>query len=69
MRDILNKAMDGLPDQYRTILLLRDIEGLSNEEVAQVVGDTVPAVKSRLHRARMALRDELSRHLGPRLST
>lgn len=68
MRGILSKAMDGLPDQYRAVLVLRDIEGLSNEEVAQVVGDTVPAVKSRLHRARMALREELTRHLGPRVS-
>jgi RNA polymerase sigma-70 factor (ECF subfamily) len=42
------------------------LEGLSNEEVAEIVGDPVPAVKSRVHRARMALREELTRHLGPR---
>ena len=65
-REILSKAIDSLPDLYRTVLVLRDVEGLSNEEVAQVVGDSVPAVKSRLHRARMALRETLTRHLGPR---
>lgn len=65
-REILHRAIDGLPDPYRTVLLLRDGEGLSTEEVAGVVGESVPAVKSRLHRARMALREELTRHLGPR---
>ena len=65
-QEILHRTIDGLPEQYRSVLILRDIEGLSTEEVAGVVGDTVPAVKSRLHRARMALREELTRHLGPR---
>lgn len=65
-RDILSRAIDGLPDQYRAVLILRDVEGLSNEEVAEVVGETIPAVKSRLHRARMVLREELTRYLGPR---
>lgn len=64
-REILSGAIDALPDQYRTVLVLRDIEGLSNEEVAEIVGESVAAVKSRLHRARMALREELTRHLGP----
>ena len=65
-REILHRTIDGLPDAYRTVLILRDIEGLSNEDVAEAVGETVPAVKSRLHRARMVLREELTRHLGPR---
>jgi RNA polymerase sigma-70 factor (ECF subfamily) len=65
-RDILSRAIDGLPDQYRAVLVLRDVEGLSNEEVAQAIGESVAAVKSRLHRARMVLREELTRHLGPR---
>jgi RNA polymerase sigma-70 factor (ECF subfamily) len=47
------------------VLVLRDVEELSNEEVAQIVGDSVAAVKARLHRARMALRELLTRHLGP----
>lgn len=65
-RAILHRAIDALPDQYRPVLILRDVEGLSNEEVAEVVGDSVAAVKSRLHRARLVLREELTRHLGPR---
>jgi RNA polymerase sigma-70 factor, ECF subfamily len=65
-REILQRAIDDLPDPYRTVVMLRDVEGLSNEQVAEVVGDSVAAVKSRLHRARMTLREELSRHLGSR---
>jgi len=65
-RNILSRVIDGLPDQYRAVLVLRDIEGLTNEKVAEAVGESVAAVKSRLHRARMVLREELTRHLGPR---
>jgi RNA polymerase sigma-70 factor (ECF subfamily) len=62
---ILEKAIDALPDQHRSVVVLRDVEGLTNEEVAEIVGESVAAVKSRLHRARMALREELTRHLAP----
>ena len=65
-RAVLHRAIDGLPEQYRTVLVLRDIQGLSNEEVAEAVGDTLAAVKSRIHRARMALREELTCYFGPR---
>ncbi|MBI4735463.1 MAG: sigma-70 family RNA polymerase sigma factor [candidate division NC10 bacterium] len=65
-RAILDRAIDALPAQYRAVLVLRDVEGLSSEEVAEAVGDSVAAVKSRLHRARLVLREELTRHLGPR---
>ena len=64
-RELLQRTIDGLPESYRAVLVLRDIEGLSNEEVAEIMEETVAAVKSRLHRARMALREELTRHLGP----
>lgn len=67
-RAILSRAIDSLPEQYRTVLVLRDIEGLSNEEVAEAVGGTMAAVKSRLHRARMALREVLTRSFGSRSS-
>jgi RNA polymerase sigma-70 factor (ECF subfamily) len=67
-RDVVRRAIDALPDQYRAVLVLRDIEGLSNEEVADAVGESVAAAKSRLHRARMALREELTKHFGPRIS-
>ena len=64
-RRVLEAALDRLPEHYRAVLVLRDVEELSNEEVAQIVGDSVAAVKTRLHRARMALRELLTRHLGP----
>jgi RNA polymerase sigma-70 factor (ECF subfamily) len=64
-RRVLEAVLDRLPERYRAVLVLRDVEELSNEEVAQIVGDSVAAVKARLHRARMALRELLTRHLGP----
>lgn len=60
-RRVLARAIDGLPAHYRSVLVLRDVEGLSNEEVAEVVGDSVSSVKSRLHRARMAIREQVTR--------
>jgi RNA polymerase sigma-70 factor (ECF subfamily) len=55
----INKAVEELPDDYRTVFLLKDVDGLSNEDIAQALDLTVPAVKSRLHRARLALREKL----------
>ncbi len=66
-REILRRAIGALPDPYRVALVLRDIEGLSNDEIAEIVGDSVAAVKSRIHRARMVLREKLTRHFAPRL--
>jgi RNA polymerase sigma-70 factor (ECF subfamily) len=63
-RGILDRALDRLPEHYRALLVLRDVEELSNEEVAEILGETVSSVKSRLHRARMALREVLTRRLG-----
>lgn len=53
-----------LPFEFRAPLVLRDIEGLSNLEVAEVLGLSVPAAKSRIHRARMRLREDLDRWLA-----
>jgi len=64
-REILHQAVADLPDQYRAVVVLRDVQGLSNEEVAEAVGESVPCVKSRLHRARMALREQLTTALAP----
>ena len=64
-REIVQRAIGLLPEQYRAVLILRDIEGLGNEEVAEIVGDSVAAVKSRLHRARMVLREALTISFGP----
>jgi len=57
---ILEKAIDELPEVYRVVFYLRDIEGLSNEEVSQVLEISVPAAKSRIHRARLYIRDKVS---------
>jgi RNA polymerase sigma-70 factor (ECF subfamily) len=62
-RAVLADALDQLPAHYRAVLVLRDVEELSNEEVAEALGEAVPAIKSRLHRARMALRELLTRRL------
>jgi len=60
-RETVRRMIAGLPDHYRVVLLLRDMEELSNEETAEILNDTVASVKSRLHRARMALREQLTR--------
>jgi RNA polymerase sigma-70 factor (ECF subfamily) len=58
--EIIDKSINELPESYRTVFHLRDIEGISNEEVADILEISIPAVKSRLHRARLFLRDRLS---------
>ena len=60
IRTHLDAAIQKLGPDYRVVFILRDIEGLSTEEVARVLSLSVPAVKSRLHRARAFLREELS---------
>ena len=64
LSEVLRAAMATLPEHYREVLLLKDVEGLSAEQVAEVVGEKVPAVKSRLHRARVELRAMLESVLG-----
>jgi RNA polymerase sigma-70 factor (ECF subfamily) len=58
---ILDEAIDSLKPDFRTVFVLRDIEELSTEEAAEALGISVPAVKSRLLRARLALREKLTR--------
>ena len=60
--EILRKTIAGLPPGFRTVFTLRDIENLSTEETAEALGLSVPAVKSRLLRARLQLRERLSRY-------
>ena len=64
LRQALSRAIDSLADAYRTVFVLRDVDGLSTEETAQALELSVPAVKSRLLRARLQLRDKLKRILG-----
>jgi RNA polymerase sigma-70 factor (ECF subfamily) len=63
-REVVQAALARLPAHYRAVLVLRDVEELSSEEVAGIVGESVASVKSRLHRARMALRERLTRTWG-----
>ncbi len=60
----LQQAISDLEPMYREVLVLRDVEGLSAPEVAEILGLSVEAVKSRLHRARLAIRERIAPMLG-----
>ena len=62
LREILQKTVQGLPPSFRTVFVLRDVEGLSTEETADALGLSIPAVKSRLLRARLQLRERLAKY-------
>src|SRR5271154_4510233 len=64
--EILRKTIQGLPQGFRIVFVLRDVEGLSTEETAETLGLSIPAVKSRLLRARLQLRERLSRYFRNR---
>ena len=66
MGDILRRTIQGLPPGFRVVFVLRDVEGLSTEETADTLGLSIPAVKSRLLRARLQLRERLSRYFKDR---
>ena len=66
MKDALRRAIAGLPDSYRSVILLRDIEELSTQETAHILDLTEDNVKTRLHRARLALRQKLDEMLRAR---
>ena len=59
LRAVLEAAISKLPEEYRTIFVLRDVDGMSNQEVGEILNLSVPAVKSRLHRSRLMLRKRL----------
>ncbi len=60
MSSCVREVIDRLPDNYRTAIVLSDLEGFKDGEVAEVLGLTLSATKIRLHRARTRLRQELS---------
>ena len=62
INEILGTAIDGLAPIYRAVFVLRDVDGLSTEEAAEALELSVPAIKSRLLRARLQLRDKLTRY-------
>ena len=64
LAEILRKTIQGLPQGFRVVFVLRDVDGLSTEETAETLGLSVPAVKSRLLRARLQLRERLTRYFG-----
>jgi RNA polymerase sigma-70 factor, ECF subfamily len=68
LREILSKTIQGLPPGFRTVFVLRDVEGLSTEETAAALELSVPAVKSRLLRARLQLRERLGKYFQKRES-
>jgi RNA polymerase sigma-70 factor, ECF subfamily len=68
LRDILTRTIQGLPSGFRTVFVLRDVEGLSTEETAQALELSIPAVKSRLLRARLQLRERLNRYFQKKAS-
>src|SRR6266542_2086956 len=66
LKEILGKTIQGLPPSFRTVFVLRDVEGLSTEETAAALDLSVPAVKSRLLRARLQLRERLNKYFKRR---
>jgi RNA polymerase sigma-70 factor (ECF subfamily) len=63
LREVLTTAINDLPADYRTAFLMHDVEGLSNPEIAESLHLSLPAVKSRVHRSRLFLRERLSRYM------
>lgn len=66
LREVMQHGVDRLPEDLRTVFLLRDVEERSNAEVSEILDLSVAAVKSRLHRARLALRGHLNRYFAGR---
>ncbi len=64
-RAAIERAISRLPEEYRIVILLHDVQELPNEEVAATLGLTVAAVKSRIHRARLFLRQDLAHLFSP----
>lgn len=65
---LIEKAIAELPETYRDVFVLADVQQLPNSEISESLGISVAAVKSRLHRARLMMREALSRHYEERLS-
>jgi RNA polymerase sigma-70 factor, ECF subfamily len=68
IRALLERAIDALPEAFRIVLVARLIEGMSIEETADLFGIRPETVKTRLHRARKLLKDEMEKHVGPTMA-
>jgi len=66
LRDVIQQAIAGLPEIYRAVILLRDVEELSTAETAEILETNAEVVKTRLHRARLAVRQKLDGYLRGR---
>lgn len=67
-QEVIEKAINQLPEPFRDVYVLADVEGLPNSEIGEMLNLSVPAVKSRLHRARMRMRDLLAPHFEGELT-
>jgi RNA polymerase sigma-70 factor, ECF subfamily len=65
LRTVLTAALDELPPEYRAVVVLRDVEGLSHRDIGEVLGITVASAKTRVHRARLFLRKRLAGYMAP----
>jgi RNA polymerase sigma-70 factor (ECF subfamily) len=63
LRRVMTDAIDALPPDHRTALVLHDVEGMSDADIAEVLGVGASAVRARVHRSRLFLRQHLSKHL------
>jgi len=63
LKEAIDSAIHELPEQHRVVFFLRDVDGIATDEIAAALGITPAAVKSRLHRARMSLRNRLRRYI------
>jgi RNA polymerase sigma-70 factor (ECF subfamily) len=62
LRQQIQSSVDQLPESQRSVFLMRDVDGLSTEETAELLGVSIPTVKTRLHRARLTLREAITRY-------
>lgn len=67
--ELIEDAIRSLPEPFRDVYVLADVEGLPNAEIGELLGLSVPAVKSRLHRARLRMRDALAPHFAGELAS
>ena len=63
LREVLTTAIAGLPPDYRTAFVMHDMEEMSNPEIAETLGISLPAIKSRVHRSRLFLRQRLAEYM------
>ena len=64
LREVLEQAIAELPADYRTALVMHDVEGMPNPDIAETLGISLPAVKSRVHRSRLFVRKKLAGYMG-----